>query len=496
MSPSRANTPLRAFCCKLTTPAIFAGRSLSVLPVSSVPNLPTERAVAPDTFPVIDRLSLAPVTKLTSSVTVPPPTKLPVRLRESVASESSPMSSVPFAFTCSVPALSVLAPEPKAITDPPPILIVSHPVTFAPATVPEAFLKCSVLAVPVPPSRAVAATLLPLSKVRSFESAASAILPVSDAPLSTTTVSQPFSPCVCTSECSAPAPPVNLSVSVPAPPLISEASENVPPAKVSASFPPPRSIFPVTLAPAATVTAALPAPPRMALRPEEPTSAPLLSATITELPLWTLVLIAAAAAPEPPMTSSDTAMVVVPAALRVTSIPRPAVPVPRTGPDASMETAPVPLEATLIPACPPVTVAAVIVIAPPALSSLASIPAAAVEATLPVTLIEIAPPPWLSATIAPCCAVIALPVADWVKMTPPVPPVCVKLKAVPAETATGVSEFRVTERLVAPDADNVCVCAIWVAPLQVNAPFDPLQLLVLVKLSRLNVLAVSSNRSR
>ena len=239
-----------------------------------------------DTLPEIRRLSLAPVTKSTLSLIVPPPVKLPDRLRASVASASSPMSSVPPVLTFSVPALSVLAPEPKAITDPPLMLIVSHPVTFAPATAPEAPLKSRVLAAPVPPSRAVtAATLLPLSNVRFPESAARAILPLSAAPLSTMTLSQPFSPCDCTSECSAPPPPVNLSVSVPAPPAISEAAENAPPAKVSVSSPPPRLTFPVISAPVATVTAALPAPPRIALRPDEPTAAPLLSAMVTELPL-------------------------------------------------------------------------------------------------------------------------------------------------------------------------------------------------------------------
>ena len=197
----------------------------------------------------------------------------------------------------------------------------------------------------------------------------------------------------------------------------------------------------------------------------------------------------------PPVTAADRVMVAAPAALRCTRIPSPAVPVPRTGPDASMETAPDPLETTLIPASLPVTDAAVIVIAPPELSSFAWIPALEVEMTVPVTLIEMAPPPWLSAKIASCGALMALPAADWVKEMPPLPPVWDREKPLPEEEETAVSEFRVTARLVAPAALRVCVCAMVFAPLQVNTPPDPVQLLVTTISARLNVLALSLNSS-
>ena len=68
--------------------------------------------------------------------------------------------------------------------------------------------------------------------------------------------------------------------------------------------------------------------------------------------------------------------------------------------------------------------------APPA-PSLATIPSPSAPVTDPLTSIETIPPPALAATIPPTEPLITWPVADWVRLTPPVPPVCVSVSAVP-----------------------------------------------------------------
>ena len=105
-----------------------------------------------------------------------------------------------------------------------------------------------------------------LSNVRSRESCASLMVPLIAAPLSTTTLSQPFRPSARTVPCRAPAValPLNLSVSDPAPPCISVTFVNDPPANASVSAPSRRRILPATAAPSCTVTEESPADPRIA----------------------------------------------------------------------------------------------------------------------------------------------------------------------------------------------------------------------------------------
>ena len=157
-----------------------------------------------------------------------------------------------------------------------------------------------------------------------------------------------------------------------------------------------------------------PAPPIIALRPSDPTLAPLLMVMLTELPLCTSVRMAATAALVPPMTVPETEIVVSPLPERVTCIPSPAKPL--TEPVVVIATAPEPLETTLIPLSVPSAFAAVIVMPAPEESSLARIPSPPLPMTGPLTLIEIAPPPKLLAMIAPRSALISLPPADWVKV--------------------------------------------------------------------------------
>ena len=97
----------------------------------------------------------------------------------------------------------------------------------------------------------------------------------------------------------------------------------------------------------------------------------------------------------------------------------------------------------------PETSVAVIAIPVPLASSYARIPSPEPPVTEPFTLIEIEPPPVLRATIPSAAPLISWPVADWVKETPPLPPVCARTKAVPS-VSTGVLECNVTARSVAP----------------------------------------------
>ena len=127
--------------------------------------------------------------------------------------------------------------------------------------------------------------------------------------------------------------------------------------------------MPATVAPVFTVTAVSPAAPTIALSVPVPTDAPLLSVTVTSLPLCTSVLMAAEPLSELPVTDPDTAMEVAPLPSWSTNMPSPPLPV-----------------------------------------------------TTPVTLIEIVPAPVFLARIpVPLVDVIAPPVADCVRAMPPAP---------------------------------------------------------------------------
>ena len=121
------------------------------------------------------------------------------------------------------------------------------------------------------------------------------------------------------------------------------------------------------------------------------------------------------------------------------SIPTPPVPVPVTVPVAKMLSAFALPCLALIPLSAPYTDPAVIVIPPPLASLVALMPSPAAAVTEPLTLIEIAPPPELLATIPPCVPDTDRPLADWVNVMPPFPPVCVREKALPFPTFTVVS---------------------------------------------------------
>ena len=178
---------------------------------------------------------------------------------------------------------------------------------------PDMFLSVSVFADPPPPSSSAALSRVVPSSVRSLELFASLMSPLIVAPLSTTTLSQPFSPSDLTEAWSVPDPLLNVSVSpAPSPPSISVTAENAPPENVSASDPAPRSILPAIAAPAFTVTAVSPAEPIIALAVPAPTDAPLLSRIVNVLLLCASVLIAATFAPVPPVTAAVTVMVVAP----------------------------------------------------------------------------------------------------------------------------------------------------------------------------------------
>ena len=223
----------------------------------------------------------APV-KLALSVMVPPPAKLPVSRSASLTSVSLPKSSVPPAARDRL-NVRLTVPSANLMLAPAPMEMFSHPVTVLAASEPDTSLPLNESVLPLLEPSAVSVPMLEMStpsSVRLFESFASLIVPLSAAPFSTITLSQPFSPCTWTVECSSPEPPLNLSVSFPAPPCISPTPENVPPAKCSTSFPGPRSIFPCTAAPGLTVTVALPRrASRIAVVPL--TTAPLSSAMAT-----------------------------------------------------------------------------------------------------------------------------------------------------------------------------------------------------------------------
>ena len=128
-----------------------------------------------------------------------------------------------------------------------------------------------------------------------------------------------------------------------------------------------------------------------------------------------------------------------------------------TTPVANTDTAPVPLPTALIAVLAAVTDPTVMAMPAPCAALVATIPSPATPRTDPFTLIDTAPPPALAATIAVVEALMFWPVADCVKVMPPVPPVCVSLNAV-SFASTGVSEFNVTRRAVAPLAPRF-----WVA---------------------------------
>ena len=299
--------------------------------------------VEPVAFPVMISLSEPLLSaKFALRATVPPrPAKLPLTVSVSPTSLSLPMSIVPPVATCSVPAVTSCAPLPNATLDPAPTRTVSHPLKLAPSA-PAIPSSRSVLAEPAPPLRAVRPLTSVLSRVRFPESAASVKEPVSVAPLSTTTLSKPFTPSEMTLAFRLPVPALNLSVSVPAPPCISVMPENVPPSRSSVSSPAPSAILPATVAPVLSVTVALPALSTIAWPVAAPTDAPLFRTMFTA-PLWDSVSMAAEASvvPVPPVTVPDTAMAMLP----------------------------VPLFFALIPCSVPLTAAAVIVIRPAPSSS-------------------------------------------------------------------------------------------------------------------------------
>ena len=77
----------------------------------------------------------------------------------------------------------------------------------------------------------------------------------------------------------------------------------------------------------------------------------------------------------------------------------------------------------------------------------------------------------------PFAPVTARPSADSVKLTPPVPPVCVRLNASPSapisafrRASTGVSECSFTSSATVPVALKDCCDPIRLTPLQVYAP--------------------------
>ena len=284
--------------------------------------------------------------------------------------------------------------------------------------------------------------MLPPSSTRPRELSASAIVPEICAPLSIRTSRHPSRPRRTTDECSAPDPAVNRSLSLaPAPPSSLVAEVKSPPEKMSVSSPAPSCTPPRIAPPAATVIDEAPAAPMIALRPSDPTVAPLLTAMVTELPLCTSVRMAATAAPVPPMTVPETDMVVAPLLERVTCIPSPAKPL--TEPVVVIATAPEPLEVALMPLSVPSAFAAVIVMPAPEESSIAEIPSPPLPMTGPLTLMEIEPPPKFFAVIASRSALISLPPADWVKVRFPLPPCFSRLNPAP-EVSTGVSEKSVT----------------------------------------------------
>ena len=151
--------------------------------------------VVPLTLPVITNVSLADWSgaKFTSRVTNPPPSKLPVTVKASSVSESSPTLSVP--ATRRLPAVRPCVPVPNAIVDWAPMVTVSQPAT-APESVAATPLKSRVwLIAPSPPvSARTPSRLAPGEKVRLVESSASLMSPLSVAPLSTTMLSQPSRP--------------------------------------------------------------------------------------------------------------------------------------------------------------------------------------------------------------------------------------------------------------------------------------------------------------
>ena len=226
----------------------------------------------------------------------------------SEASESLPTSRVPPAETRSMPAVKEWLPAPKEMTAPVPMSIVSQFETVAPASDPEVFRKARVFEPPPPPSSAVSPPMAPPLNVSDVESFASLIAPLMAAPLSTMTLSQFFRPWDTTVACRLPAPPVNLSVSSPAPPSKVDALEKLPPAKTISSAPPSRSTDPMIDAPDSTRTRSFESL-RIALRPTEPTMAPLPSVILVVAPVANLM---AALLPEPPVTMPDTEMLMIP----------------------------------------------------------------------------------------------------------------------------------------------------------------------------------------
>ena len=310
--PATNNLPTPSLPLTVMTSWMIVGRlSSSSKPISLIGL--KSIVVSPVTSPLITSLSIpSPLSvKSASRMMRPPPAKSPVTVRASMAPRLLPTLSVAPAVTLSTPAVRVWLPLPKLIAAPAPMRTVSQPVTFVPSSEPDTPLSERVLARLFGDafSSSMPARSVP-SSVRLSESSASMMSPLIVAPLSTTTLSQPFSPSLWTVWCRLPLPLLNLSVSVPAPPSISVMEVNVPPANVSVSVPPPSLTLPVIEAPVFTVTAVLPPDPTIALFVPTPTDAPLLSTM--DARDETSVLIAATPLPAPPVTAVVTVTVVAP----------------------------------------------------------------------------------------------------------------------------------------------------------------------------------------
>ena len=132
--------------------------------------------------------------KFASRAMVPPPVKLPLSVRTSLVSPSCPMSRVAPARTVKTPVSSAWLPAPNLIREPEAITTFSQLSRFDPGSVSDTPLKVTVLAVPPPPSSAVSLLTATALKVSDVDVSASLIAPLMAAPLSTMTLSQPFSP--------------------------------------------------------------------------------------------------------------------------------------------------------------------------------------------------------------------------------------------------------------------------------------------------------------
>ena len=228
-----------------------------------LPSLSSLMVVVPVTLPVITTWSaevLPTLRKSTLRVMTPPPLKSPFSVSTSLALPfvAPVASSVAPSARLSVPATDRLLCN--EIEELPPMSTLPQPTTFDASSAPDTLLSARVLSAPPPPFSSPMLAMLTSSSVRLSESPASLTPPVIVAPLRTTMLSQPFRPCVWTVEFSGPEPPLNVSVSVPSPPLISVTEANVPPANVRLSFPAPMSMAPETVAPLFRISVSDPAP--------------------------------------------------------------------------------------------------------------------------------------------------------------------------------------------------------------------------------------------